>query len=234
MGSERLPGKTMAPLAGVPALRHVINRLAAVPNLDGVIVATTTAPRDDAICECAVEAGVRFFRGSEDDVLGRMVEAAGSVLARVIVRVTGDCPLIDPRVVEAVIASYIDAGPDYACNFLGGQQFPRGMEVEVFAAELLASIGRETTARRDREHVTPMFYEHPERFRLLGVTAPPSERRPELRLTLDTEEDYALISAIYDALFPKNPIFGLTEVLKLLERRPELATVNAGVTQRVP
>jgi len=222
----------MAPLSGSPSLRHIIDRLKAVPSLDGVVVATTTARRDDVIVQCARQAVAPVYRGSEEDVMARVLEAAQSVQAGTIIRVTGDCPLIDRDVVESVIKSYIELAPDYACNFLGGQQYPRGEEVEAFSVELLARIEREATATRYREHVTPMFYEHPERFRLAGVQAPVDHRHPELRLTLDTEEDYALISAIYAALFPEDPLFGLSDVLELLEQRPELASLNAEVTQK--
>jgi spore coat polysaccharide biosynthesis protein SpsF len=234
MGSERFPGKTLAPLSGTPSLRHIVTRLEAVPSLDGVIVATTAAPRDDVICECAREAGIPAYRGSENDVMARMLEAAQSVRADTIIRVTGDCPLVDPQIVEATITKYVQLTPDYACNFLSGHQYPRGMEVEAFPVELLASLERETNAPRDREHVTPMFYEHPDRFRLAGVDPSRSQCRAGLRLTLDTPEDYELISAIYDALYPRNPLFGLTQVLAFLERRPELETLNASAKQKSP
>lgn len=234
MGSSRMYGKTMAALAGKPSLSHIIARLRQVPDLDGIVVATTTAPEDEVICECARTAGVPVYRGSAEDVLVRTLEAATWVGAATIVTITGDCPLTDPAIVERVIAEYRHHRPDYASNGLHGYKYPKGMDVEVFPRGLLEVVEREAREPRDREHVTLFVYEHPERFRLLGIEPLERHRRPELRLTLDTLDDYKLISALYDALYESDPCFGLDAVLDYLERHPELLALNSHVPQVIP
>lgn len=235
MGSERLPGKTLARLHGIPSLRHIIERLRSVPALDGVAVATTTEPRDDAIESAAREAGVPCYRGSTEDVMERTLRAAREVGAGSVVTVSGDCPLVDPAIVARVVGAYRARRPDYAANILAGRPYPRGMDVEAFPAQLLARIEGELTAERDREHVTLAFYENPERFELLAVEPEHErQRRPDLRLTLDTEDDLRLISSIYDALYERDSLFGLDAVLELLESRPELAELNRHIQQKVP
>ncbi|HEY8584259.1 MAG TPA: glycosyltransferase family protein [Capillimicrobium sp.] len=227
MGSSRLPGKTMAPLAGRPSLRHIVERLRRVPELDGVVVATTEHPRDDVIRSCADEAGVPAFSGSEHDVLGRTLGAARSVGARTIVQVTGDCPLVDPAVVSRVLAAYAAERPDYASNVLGGLSYPAGLDVEVFGADVLAQVDAATSDPRDREHVSIYIYEHPERFRLLGVPAPPEHHRPELFLCIDTEADREVVRRVYDELHGDHGAFGLDEVLAFLDAHPDIAATNA-------
>ena len=227
MGSSRLPGKTMAELVGRPSLAHIVDRLNRAAELDGVVVATTDRGEDDPIRVCAAAAGVPCFSGSPDDVLGRTLAAARSVRARTIVQITGDCPLIDPAVVDRVIARYRDERPDYAANVLGDRlTFPAGLSVEVFGTRLLSEVDTLTADSRDREHVSLFIYEHPERYRLLEVEATGDERRPDLWLTLDTEDDLRGIRAIYEALFPSNPHFGYREILDLVARRPEIAALN--------
>ncbi len=226
MGSSRMPGKAMAELAGKPALRHIIERLRRVPGLDGIAIATTTEPEDDTIADCARAAGVPLYRGSPDDVLGRTLEAAKSVDAATVVRVTGDSPLADPEIVQRVIDVYRRNRPDYASNCLHGHSYPIGMNVEIFPRKLLEIADREARAPRHREHVSLFFYEHPERFRLLGIEPPASQRRPDLRLTLDTPEDHKLISALYDGLYKGHPDFGLDDVLDYLRSHQNLVELN--------
>jgi spore coat polysaccharide biosynthesis protein SpsF len=234
MESERMPGKTMATLAGKPSLQHILERLGRVDALDGIVVATTTRDEDDAIAACGDAVGVPVHRGSAEDVLARTLGAARQVGAESIVTVTGDCPLTDPAIVERTVRAYVDAQPDYASNRLHGYKYPVGMDVEVFPTRLLAELDRVATAPRDREHVTLYFYENPEQFNLLGIEPDDRHRRPELRLTLDTREDYATISALYDALYEGDPYFGLDAALDHLERHPELKQLNENVAQVVP
>jgi spore coat polysaccharide biosynthesis protein SpsF len=234
MGSSRLPGKALAELAGRPSLRHILERLSRVPRIDGVVVATTEDGADDVIRDCAVAAGVPCYRGSADDVLDRTLQAAWMVEADTIVTVNGDSPLCDAQVVARVIERFEAKRPDYASNRLGRHRYPVGLDVEVFPTRLLGEIDPVATSPRDREHVTVHVYEHPERYRLLNVEPEPRHERSELRVTLDTEEDLALIRAIYEALYPVDPAFGLDDVLDLLDREPALAGLNAGIVQRVP
>lgn len=230
MGSSRLPGKTMADLAGRPSLRHIIERLRRVPSLDGVVVATTTEPIDDRIRSCAEEAGVPSYLGSADDVLGRTLGAARSVGATTIVQVTGDCPLVEPSIVEQTIEVYREERPDYVSTVLGGETFPVGLDVEVFSTALLEEVGRATSDPYDREHVSSPIYGHPERYRLRAIEAGGPRRRPDLRLTLDTEADLEVISAVYEALWPADPAFTIDDAIAFLDRNPELARRNQPVS----
>jgi spore coat polysaccharide biosynthesis protein SpsF len=224
----------MATLAGMPSLVHIIRRLQCVPSIAGIVVATTALPEDDVISDCAHAVALPVYRGSAEDVLGRTAAAADSVGAITIVRVCGDCPLIDPAIVERVITVFRQYRPDFASNCLRPYECPDGIGVEVFPTSLLKRLARDAVAPRDREHVTLCFKEHPERFRLLGVAPPAGGKRSDLRLTLDTPSDYQLISVLYDALYEADPCFGLGAVIAYLDRHPELAAINSNVTQIVP
>jgi spore coat polysaccharide biosynthesis protein SpsF len=232
MGSSRYPGKTMAELAGRPSLGHIIERLKRATLLDGIIVATTVDPGDDVIRRCAEEAGVPCFSGSAEDVMDRTLRAAHSVGAASIVTVTGDCPLVDPLVVDKVVGAYIEQQPDYASNRLFGYKYPIGLDVEAYTVESLERVEQIAREPRDREHVTLYYYEHPDEFELLGIEPEEHQRRPELRLTADTAADLELIRAIYDHFSPAE--FGLDDVLAFLDERPALAAINRDVNQVVP
>jgi spore coat polysaccharide biosynthesis protein SpsF len=229
-----MPGKTMAKLAGRPSLRHIIDRLRLVDYLAGIVIATSTDPEDVAIQECAREAGAEAYRGSTDDVLGRTLAAASYVGATTVVFITGDCPLIDPSIVANVVAQFRHERPDFATNALHGYTYPMGLDVEVFPRALLEVIESRARTPREREHVTLYFYEHPETFSLLGIEPADRHHRPELRLTLDTPADYALISRLYTALYHLDPQFGLDAVLDYLERHPDLIALNRHIEQKVP
>lgn len=226
MGSSRLPGKTLAPLAGQPSLGHIVDRLRRIAALDGVVIATTEHDRDDPIRALAKAKGVPCFSGSEDDVLGRTLAAARSVGARTIVQVTGDCPLVEPRVVERVLRAYAEQRPDYASNVLEDETYPIGLDVEIFATDLLARVDRRAAEPQDREHVTLFIYGHPEEFRLLGVRAEGADERPDLRVCIDTAADLEVVSAIYDALFARDPEVRLEDVIAFLDAHPQLARRN--------
>jgi spore coat polysaccharide biosynthesis protein SpsF len=153
------------------------------------------------------------------------------VEADIIVQVTGDCPLIDPAVVDRTVAAYLQERPDYACNRMP-EAYPNGLDVEVFATAILAEVAALTEDPVDREHVSLYIYERPDRYRLLNVPAPAEHFWPDLRLTLDTPEDYQLIAAIYEALYPTNPHFGLTETLTWLRANPMWLEVNKHIEQK--
>jgi spore coat polysaccharide biosynthesis protein SpsF len=231
MASTRLPGKHMLPLAGRPALARLLERLGRSRYLDGIMFATTTGSEDDVLERVATEAGARSFRGSAEDVLDRTVRAARSVDADVIVDITGDCPLVDHGIVDRVVDAFLERRPDYAANIIP-PTYPNGMDVQVYPRSVLEEVDGLTRDPADREHVTLYIYEHPERYRLLNLTAPPEQHWPELRLTLDTREDYALISAVYDALFPERPDFTLDDVLALLRRDRALLDLNKDIVQK--
>lgn len=228
MTSSRLPGKVMKRVLDRPMLAFMVERLRRVPALHGIVIATTVNASDDPLVDLAESLGVGVFRGDEEDVMGRVLGAARAHAADVIVETTGDCPLIDPGIVQSCVEKYLAAGVDYLSNVLT-RSYPIGMDTQVFATDILADAEARTRAPRDREHVSLYIYNHPERYRLQNVEAPPTLRDPRLALTLDTAEDFALISAVFEALYPENPDFRLSDILDLLARRPELREINRHV-----
>jgi spore coat polysaccharide biosynthesis protein SpsF len=230
MTSSRLPGKVLAPAAGRPLLAHMIERLERCAALDAIVVATTTNASDDPVAELAEGLGAGIFRGSEEDVLGRVLSAARAHEAELIVETTGDCPLIDPVIVGEVIDRFGESGVDYCSNLLE-RTYPRGMEVQVFPTAVLAEVDRLTDAPADREHVSLYIYEHPDRYRLSNVRADPP-RGADDRLTVDTPEDLAVVRAVFEALYPRRPAFGLSDILDLLDARPELRALNRDIEQK--
>jgi spore coat polysaccharide biosynthesis protein SpsF len=230
MTSSRLPGKVLLEAVGEPLLARMIERLRRARTLDAIVIATTEEASSDPIEELARELGVGCFRGSEDDVLGRVLGAARAHDAELIVETTGDCPLIDPGVVDLVVERFRDGGVDYCSNTLE-RTYPRGMDVQAFPFAVLEEVAGLTDDPADREHVSLYIYEHPERYRLRSVR---SERPDtgEIRLTVDTPDDLALVRAVFDELLPKDPAFGLDAILALLDERPELRDLNRHIEQK--
>lgn len=231
MTSTRLPGKVLMPAAGRPMLTHQIDRVRRAANVDTVCIATTVNVEDDPVAALAEREGVAVFRGSEHDVLDRFVRAAESVGAAVAVRLTGDCPLTDPALVDAVVATFRGSNPpvDYATNSFP-RTWPIGLDVEVASMAALRLANEEATDTYDREHVMPFLYRQPERFRIAGFPAP--EDLSGYRWTLDERSDYDLLVHILEALLPDNPSFGWRDVIALLDAHPEWRTLNAGVGQK--
>lgn len=217
MGSSRLPGKVMESMAGKPALGHVLDRLESVPSIWGTIVATTTSAIDNPIELYCHERGVRCFRGDEDDVLDRYRACADSIAAETIVRITSDCPLIDPAIVDFVIDVFLceDGRVDYVSNGLP-PTFPDGLDVEVFSRDALERAWHDADERAEREHVTLHFWKNADAFRLMNVKYP--DDLSPIRWTLDTPEDLILIREIYEDLSGgSEDLFGMEEVLEWLE-----------------
>lgn len=229
-GSTRLPGKVLRDLCGKPMLARVLERLRRATRVDEVLVATSTLPGDDAIADFCAEQGWRCFRGSESDVLDRYARAAHEAAADVIVRITADCPLIDPGVVDEVVAAFLNSEPpvDYACNFHPARTFPRGLDAEVFSREVLDRCAREVTDPSGREHVTSWIYRHPEQFRLTGIASPDDQSAH--RWTVDTPEDFALVQTIYSHF--GHDRFTWREVLAAFEAHPEWAAINQHIEQK--
>ncbi len=228
MRSTRLSGKVLKLILGRPMLALMIERLQRVRQVDQIVVATTDNPADDPIADLACQQGVGLFRGSEEDVLDRVLRAARAANADVIVETTGDCPLIDPEVVDSVVGVYLANEFDYVSNTLC-QTFPGGLDTQVSSTAVLEQVASLTRDPVDHEHVSLYIYEHPERFSLHNVESGLPEKYWNLRLMVDTLEDFALISAIFEELYPKNPAFCLHDVLDLLDRRPELVEINQHV-----
>lgn len=228
MSSSRLPGKHMLPAAGRPMLARLIERLRRVPSLDAIIVATTTAPGDDVLCELALECGVGFHRGSEDDVLARVLGAARGVGGDLLVEITGDCPVIDPGIVEQAIRLHAYNDADYTSN-AQVRSYPDGMDVQVFPVDLLAETEGLTSDPNDREHVSLYIRRHPEAYRQLHLVAPPEQHWPELGLTLDESDDYRLLAHLYEHFLPGRPDFDLADIVRYLRSHPELVELNRHV-----
>lgn len=229
--STRLPGKVLMPILGEPMLARMIERLSRARTVDTIVVATSTSRADDAVAEAAADAGAECFRGSEEDVLGRVVGAARAFDAEVIAETTGDCPLHDPAIVDKVVADFLLGGADFVSN-IHPYTTPRGTDVRVFSSHDLAEIERISSDPADREHVSLYFWEHPDRYRLRNVVTDFSPAAGSMRLTVDTQADLDLVTAIFDELYPHNPEFSLADVLSLIERRPELSQINAQVQQK--
>lgn len=231
MKSSRLPGKVLLPVCGKPLLELMIERLRQVPELDGIVIATTADPSCQPIEDLAKRLGVGCFRGSEDDVLDRVLRSAQSAQADLIVELTGDCPLIDPDLVSEVIREFRSRDVDYCANVLQ-RTHPRGMDVQVFPTKVLARVAELTNNPSDREHVSIYIYTHPEQFRLHNVTSSHSAEEADLRLTVDTPDDFKLVSEIFQRLYPTNPRFRLADILKLMREQPELRVINSHVRQK--
>jgi spore coat polysaccharide biosynthesis protein SpsF len=227
MGSSRLPGKVLADVTGRPLLARVVERLRPSRSLDELVVATTTFPSDDAVVALADELGVASFRGNEEDCLDRYYRAASSYDAEVVVRLTGDNPVIDPRLVDDIVAGFV-AKPeiDYASTVLSGT-FPLGLGVEAFAAAALEAAWREAVDQSWREHVTPFFYKQPERFGIWAVRADPDASH--VRLTVDTPEDLELVRRIFSH-FPTAD-FTWRDAVEIVSSRPDWLELNRHVRQ---
>lgn len=229
MTSTRLPGKVLLPLAGEPMLTRLVERLRRVRRANDIVVATTTNATDDPIAALCAQLGVTCYRGSEQDVLSRYADAARLHGADVVVRITSDCPLIDPALIDQVIAAYEEGGSDYVSNMLP-PTWPYGMAVEVFSAAALSQANAAATQAAEREHVTPFLYWHPERYRLRNLDSPVNLSRH--RWTVDTPEDYELVRRLFDHLIPAHPQFTQADVLALLDQHPDWIAINQHVQQK--
>jgi spore coat polysaccharide biosynthesis protein SpsF len=228
MGSTRLPEKVMADIGGRSMLARVVRRTERARLLSEVAVATTTRPGDDAIVEECEALGVRCFRGNEEDVLDRYHEAAHRFTADAVVRITADCPLIDPEVTDSVVSAFKSSNADYASNILE-RSFPRGLDVEVFSLAALDRTWEEATNSHQRAHVTPYMYESPSRFELESVR---SERdMSHLRWTVDTSEDLEVVRALY-AQLGNGDGFSWRDALHVVENEPDRLTANRDVVQK--
>lgn len=231
MTSTRLPGKVLADVCGRPMLEHQLRRLRRAATVDAVVVATTVNPSDDPVCELARALGVACYRGSEADVLSRYAEAAAEHGADVVVRITADCPLLDPGVVDAVVGEVLaDPACDYASNVLE-RSYPQGLDVEALRADTLARVARDARSPMAREHVTwHIVSENPGGFALRSVVD--GERHDDLRWTVDTAEDLEMVRRVYEELDLAGRPRGYREILAHVLARPELSRINAHVRQK--
>jgi spore coat polysaccharide biosynthesis protein SpsF len=228
MRSTRLPGKILADLGGEPMLTRVVERVRRMELVNEIVVATSDGSADDVIEHACAGLEVGVFRGSEDDALDRYYQAATAHQADAVVRVTADCPLIDPEVSDRVIRVFLTRRPDYASNFIE-RTYPRGLDTEVVAWPVLARVWREAASADQRVHVTSYITENPDRFHVASVTC--ETDHSDHRWTVDTQRDLEFMRAVYARLADKDR-FGWGEVLALLAREPYLGELNRHVRQK--
>lgn len=227
LGSTRLPRKVLLDIEGKPMLARVMNRLRRAQKVDAVIVATTVEPQDQQLAEFCETHGWPVYRGSHHDVLDRYYRAASEHSADVIVRITSDCPLVDPEVVDAVIRKLRETKADYASN-VAPRTFPRGLDTEVFSFATLEQLWREDQNPAWREHVTTLVHKMPEQFRVANVVA--ETDCSHLRWTVDTPEDIELVRRIYRHF--QRDAFGWRDALALIEEHPEWSDLNRHIEQK--
>jgi spore coat polysaccharide biosynthesis protein SpsF len=228
MGSTRLPGKVLMDLGGKTVLARVVGRMRRATRVKEIVVATTDSPADDAVVRECHRLEVSAFRGSESDVLDRYCRAARVCAAGAVLRITSDCPAIDPELVDETVRMFQDQSADYASNSLT-PSYPRGLDTEVFTTVALERAWREASERYEREHVTPYFYEHPELFKVISLQGRIDYSR--YRWTLDTAADLKLLREIY-ARFGNQDDFGWYQAVRLMEREPGLEGWNSHVVQK--
>jgi spore coat polysaccharide biosynthesis protein SpsF len=229
MNSSRLPGKVLAPMAGEPMLTRVMNRVRRASSIDEVVVATTTRAEDQQIVDLCVQQRTACFRGSEADVLDRYYQAALHYESDIVVRITSDCPLIDPETIHWLVLEFIEKGDcDYLTNALPPRTFPRGLDVEVLSFFALARAWREDDNPDWREHVTAYIYRHPELFRLHILTHPADYSY--VRWTVDETADLDFIQRIYQHF--GHDAFSWKEALAVVEQNPEWLIINSRIQQK--
>lgn len=230
IGSTRLPGKVLLDLAGEPMLVRDMNRLSRAQTLDKVVVATTIESADDTIANLCDKRNWLCFRGSEEDVLDRYYRAAKEYQADVVVRITSDCPLIDPEIVDRVVQEFSERQPevDYASNTLPECTFPRGLDTEVLRFDVLEQAWRKDHNPASREHVTPYIRSNPELFCIHGIMN--EVDYSHMRWTVDTAEDLAFVRCIYEHF--GHDRFSWQDVLAVLKEHPEWLDINRNVQQK--
>ena len=224
LGSSRLPGKVFLKLEGVTVLEHVVNRVKKSSLISGIFVATTISESDIALVKFCSEKNFRIFCGSENDVLDRFYQLAKLIKPDNIIRITSDCPMIDPTVIGQVIYKHIESKSDYTTNTMPRETFPDGEDVEVFTFAALEKAWNEAKLLSEREHVTPYIRNHPELFKMTGI-----EYKEDLsgkRWTLDNSEDYEFISRVYNKLYSRNKYFGMSDIIEFLKKNPDLEKIN--------
>lgn len=231
MGSSRLPGKVLFPLIEKPVLQHIIERINRSKYIDEIVVATTENVLDDKIVEFCLNFDYKYYRGSEDDVLLRVLNTAKSAQADIIVEICGDCPVIDWRHIDKSIELYFSGDYDYISNDVE-KTFPIGLRVQVYPVSILERINQLTDSEADHEHVTLYIYSNPNKFKILNWCAEGDMIHPELEITLDTAEDYELIKFLFNQLYPNDNDFTALDVVKLFLNNPEINNYTKDVKRK--
>ena len=230
VGSTRLPGKVMMDLAGATMLERVVRRTLRTQRLSTVVVATTTQNQDQVIVDLCHRKGIPVTRGSEHDVLDRYYQTAIDHSADIIVRITSDCPLIEPEIIDQLMTQFLELQPDldYLSNSLPPRTYPRGLDVEVMRSQALKRAWDEDVDPSSREHVTPYIYNHPDLFQMQGWWY--GEDLSNIRWTVDTNEDLKFVRKIYDHF--ANDLFSWLDVVSLLNDHPEWLAINQDIQQK--
>lgn len=226
--STRLPGKVLKELpfgSGITVLQQVIRRLRKSRRLDDIIIATTTDKSDEEIIRLSEKENVKWFKGSMDDVLERYYLAAKENGLDTVVRVTSDCPCIDPEIIDILIDEHITVKADYTWNALP-RTFPHGFDAEVFGFDILEKIHKQAKQAFEREHVCPYVRSNPQMFKINSVKASERFHAPDIRVTIDTESDYILLCAVFDYLYAKNNFFSAEDIIRLFDSKPWLKAIN--------
>jgi len=231
MTSTRLPGKVLLLANGKPMLAHLVNRLRAVPSINSIVLATTTNDTDQPLVDFARSQKIGYYQGSEDDVMQRVIEAAESDNAEVVVEITGDCPIIDPLIVEQTIQMFLHNNADYVSN-AQVRSYPVGMDTQVFRLDTLKRSAAMTSNALDHEHVTLHIRNNPQLFSQIHLMATPDISWPGLGLTLDEEKDYQLLKIIIEHFGENNPLFSCKQVLDILRERPTWVAINKDVQRK--
>jgi spore coat polysaccharide biosynthesis protein SpsF len=223
MESTRLPGKVMRDISEKPLIEHIVERLGYSESLSDIVLATTMSSADDILVEWAKNHGVKFFRGSEDDVLERFYLAAKKIGADVVVRITADDPFKDPVIIDQAVKLLHDAQLDFVSNN-NPPSFPEGLDVEVFTFSALEAAHSKSVDPFEREHVTPYFYRNPTVFSQKNIEC--SEKYPEYRWTIDVQADFEMAGEVYKALYEENKIFLMKDILTFLKKNPLVSKIN--------
>ncbi len=231
MGSSRFPGKVMALLNNKPMIGQLINQISFSSKLDDIILATTNDPIDDVLTEYVTSLGFKVFRGSENNVLSRYYNAAKSADADIIIRNTGDNPLVDPTIIDKLIQILITKKYDYVSNNLE-RSFPRGYDSEVLTLESIKSALKKAKQPEYLEHVTLYHKTHKEEYKIKNIRAQKNQIRPSLRLTIDTKRDFEVVSKVYEFLQKPNSFIPIDRVIEFLDSNPDIAKINYKVNQK--
>jgi len=231
VSSTRYPRKILKELpygSKITALQQVIRRSKKTKRLSNLIIATTSEENDDEIVNLATKEGVKCFRGRKEDVLSRYYLSAKENKIDVVVRITSDCPCVDADVIDLVIEEHLKIKADYSSNCLS-RSYPRGLDIEVINFNILEEAYKNSQDKYEKEHVTPYIYKNPHIFKINQVVAPKELYAPKIRVTLDTEEDYALLCAVFDCLCSKNEYFSAYDLVNLFKEKPWLKLINKKV-----
>jgi len=219
-GSTRLPGKVLMDLHGTPMILRQLDRVRRAESIDDIVVATSDDPSDDELTLVVEESGYHVVRGPQDDVLARFIIAVDQYVPDVVVRITADCPLIDPQVIDHVVRTFHSSAADYVSNTMV-PTYPDGLDVEVCSTAVLRKIAEQSADPAEREHVTLGIYRRPDEFHIMNFVDPTGADNSQLRWTVDTAEDFVFVQRIYGELLSRIPQFGYADILEVLAQHPD-------------